>query len=83
MMDETAEWAESSRAALTSEALRLRLATMAANLAEACKALETAARHAYVVCGQPATQEGFERAWATECKADYDQWVRLTQGAKL
>lgn len=38
---------------------------------------EEAARHLFVVCGQPSTDAGFELAWANE---DYDwfcEWKKL------
>lgn len=47
-------------------------------LAEACAALEANARHAYVVCGRPDTQEAFEAAWQSEDPETYAQWLRLS-----
>lgn len=35
---------------------------------------EEAARHLFVVCGQPDTQEGFEMAWAKEDYCWYMEW---------
>ena len=35
------------------------------------------ARQAFIVCGQPDTQEEFERAWECEDAGSYAQWRRL------
>lgn len=39
--------------------------------------LEENARSAFVVCGKPDTQEGFETAWADEEPDNYKRWDHM------
>ena len=63
--------------------LRADLARTRAALVEACGAIEAHARMCFVVCGQPAEQAGFERAWLDEDPDDYRRWLRLRAAAWL
>jgi hypothetical protein len=62
---------------------------LASGLCEACKELEKNARDAFVVNGDPVTQEAFEDVWIAEDRMSYVLWHRLsamaekaTQGVK-
>jgi len=50
-------------------------------LVEAVAMIEQDARHAFVVCGQPDTQEAFEAAWFSEDPDHYEKWLRLSRAA--
>lgn len=51
--------------------------SMIADLQKVADAHEEAARHLFVVCGQPDTQEGFEHAWSKEDEQWYAEWAAL------
>lgn len=44
---------------------------------------EEAARHLFVVCGEPSTQAGFEMAWAKEDFTWYNEWMNLRAFIKI
>ena len=56
--------------------------TIAAKLNDLIKEEEEAARHLFVVCGQPSTPEGFYDAWANEDAAWFAQWTTLKAAAR-
>lgn len=43
---------------------------------------EEDARHLFVVCGQPSTQEGFHAAWFKEDPAWFSKWIYLKSSIK-
>ena len=51
------------------------VASLSAPLQSALDVIERWARDAYVVCGKPSTQEGFEAAWKAEDADAYAVWV--------
>lgn len=51
------------------------VASISAPLQSALDVIERWARDAYVVCGKPCTQEGFEAAWKAEDADAYATWV--------
>lgn len=51
--------------------------SMIADLQKVADEHEEAARHLFVVCGQPDTQPGFEMAWAKEDDQWYNEWMKL------
>ena len=55
--------------------------TLRKALLEACAELESMARNAYVIHGQPETQEEFEAVWQEDQPVWYDQWRRLSRVA--
>ena len=50
------------------------VASISAPLQSALDVIERWARDAYVVCGKPSTQEGFEAAWEAEDADAYGVW---------
>ena len=50
------------------------VASISAPLQSALDVIERWARDAYVVCGKPSTQEGFEAAWKAEDADAYEVW---------
>lgn len=51
--------------------------SMIIELSALSDAHEEAAKHLFVVCGQPADQFEFEAAWKKEDPVWYHQWVSL------
>jgi len=51
--------------------------TIIIDVKELVAAEEKAARHLFVVCGQPSTDEGFHQAWFKEDPVWFAKWMVL------
>ena len=61
-------------ATASAQGFRDGVASLSAPLQSALDVIERWARDAYVVCGKPSTQEGFEAAWEAEDADAYGVW---------
>ncbi len=57
--------------------------SMIADLKKVADEHEEAARHLFVVCGEPSTQEGFECAWKKEDQVWWWEWATLCAMIKV